>query len=184
MVSPTHGDAVARLRLAVVRLARQIRQHARTGVTPSQLSALSTLDRHGPMRLADLADHEGIARSTITRIVRQLEDGGLLTRAADPNDGRCAIATLSPTGKSLLTDARGRAQAFLTERIAALPDLTATQIDEVAAVLERVAARPAPTGAPTLTGAPTPGATPLTGAPTPTGATPPTGGGAPQGQRG
>jgi DNA-binding MarR family transcriptional regulator len=143
MDSPTRTEAAGRLRLAVVRLARQIRQNARSGVTPSQLSALSTLDRHGPMRLADLANHEGIARSTITRLIRQLEESGLITRDADPDDGRCAIAALSPDGRALLRDARGRAQAFLAERIAALPDLTAEQITDVAAVLERLAGRPA-----------------------------------------
>jgi DNA-binding MarR family transcriptional regulator len=142
MDSPSRTEAAGRLRLAVVRLARQIRQHARSGVTPSQLSALATLDRHGPMRLADLADHEGIARSTITRLVRQLEDGGLITRSADPADGRCAIAALSPNGRELLRDARGRAQAFLAQRIAGLPDLTTEQILDVVAVLERLAAKP------------------------------------------
>ena len=141
MDAETDLRAVARLRLAVVRLARQIRQNAHSGVTPSQLSALSTLDRHGPMRLADLAYHEGIARSTITRLVRQLDDSGLITREADPRDGRCTIAALSPAGHLLLSDARSRAQAFLAERVAGLSDLTAEQIDDVAEVLERVAAR-------------------------------------------
>jgi len=132
------ADAAARLRLAVARLARQIRQNARSGVTPSQLSALSTLDRHGPMRLADLADHERIARSTTTRIVRQLEEHGLITREPDPGDGRSAIAALSPAGRELLTDVRGRAQAFLAQRIAAVPDLTVQQIHDVTDVLERL----------------------------------------------
>lgn len=141
MDSEINIRAVARLRLAVVRLARQIRQNARSGVTPSQLSALATLDRHGPMRLADLADHEGVARSTITRLVRQLDEDGLITRQADPQDGRSTIATLSPAGHTLLTDARGRAQAFLVERIAGLPDMTAEKVNDVAALLERVAVR-------------------------------------------
>ena len=141
MESQIDVRAVARLRLAVVRLSRQIRQHARSGVTPSQLSALSTLDRHGPMRLADLADHEGIARSTTTRLVRQLEDDGLITRTPDPSDGRCAIVTLTEGGHALLTDARERAQAFLVERVAALPDLTSGRVEAVAAALERIAER-------------------------------------------
>jgi DNA-binding MarR family transcriptional regulator len=141
MDSPAQTQAVARLRLAVVRLARQMRQHARSGVTPSQLSALSTLDRHGPMRLADLADHEGIARSTITRLARQMEETGLITRDPDPQDGRCAIAALSPKGHELLSDARERAQAFLAERIASLPELTPERIADIAAVIERLAAR-------------------------------------------
>jgi hypothetical protein len=42
----------------------------------------------------------------------------------------------------LLSDVRGRAQAFLAERIGGLPELTADRINEVAHVLEQVAARP------------------------------------------
>lgn len=93
------------------------------------------------MRLADLAEHEGIARSTITRIVRQLEDSGLVTRESDPRDGRSAITALTPAGSNLLADARGRAQTFLAERAAALGDLTTDRIADTAAVLERLAAR-------------------------------------------
>lgn len=57
-------DEAARLRLAVVRLAWQIRRNAHAGVTPSQLSALVTLERHGPLQPAQLADHEHIGCST------------------------------------------------------------------------------------------------------------------------
>jgi DNA-binding MarR family transcriptional regulator len=74
--------------------------------------------------------------------VRQLDHDGLITRQSDPQDGRCTIAALSQPGRTLLTDARGRAQAFLADRVAGLPDLTTEQINNVAGVLERVAVRP------------------------------------------
>src|SRR6266536_3243902 len=64
----------ARLRLVVTRLARRLRQQADTGVTPSMLSALSTVDRHGSLTLGSLAAHEGVAPPTMTAIVARLEE--------------------------------------------------------------------------------------------------------------
>ncbi len=134
--------AVARLRLAVLRLQRQIRQHAKTGVTPSQLSALSTLDRHGPLQPAQLAEHEQIGRSTVTRLARHLETAGLVARRADPADGRCAILELTDAGHELLRASRSRADAFLARRVAALDDADRALIGELADLLERLAVAP------------------------------------------
>src|SRR6266516_4066801 len=50
---------VARLRVAIARLSRWLRRHELAGLTPTQLSALSTVDRMGPLRLVDLAAAEG-----------------------------------------------------------------------------------------------------------------------------
>ena len=137
--SPANVRDVARLRLAVVRLQRQIRQHAQTGVTPSQLSALSTLDRHGPLQPAQLAEHEQISRSTVTRLTRILTDAGLVARTDDPDDGRCAILDLTPAGRDLLAASRSRADAFLAQRVAGLEDAERARVAEIADLLEQLA---------------------------------------------
>jgi DNA-binding MarR family transcriptional regulator len=69
--APTTVDA-ARLRLALMRLSRRLRQEVSAGITPSQLSALARLDRGGPMSLRDLAAAERITPSTLTRVVASL----------------------------------------------------------------------------------------------------------------
>lgn len=130
---------VARLRLAVFRLARRIRQNARTGVTPSQLSALATLDRVGPLQPAQLAEHEGIGRSTVTRLAATLEEAGLVARRPDPADGRCAILELTPDGHELLAASRSRAVAYLADRVATLDGDDRAAIERVTAILERLA---------------------------------------------
>ena len=75
---------VTRLRVAIARLSRRLRRHELAGLTPTQLAALSTVERAGPLRLGDLAAAEGIAPSTLTRLVTVLEEAGYVTPAARP----------------------------------------------------------------------------------------------------
>src|SRR3954452_24574093 len=83
------SEAIAgRLRLSATRLARRLRQEAHTGLSPSQLSALAAVERHGPLTLGALADHEAVAPPSVTRVVVKLETDGFLTPQPDPADRR------------------------------------------------------------------------------------------------
>ncbi len=86
----TTTDFADRLRLAVTRLARQLRRHSDTGASPTQISALATIERRGPLTLGELADCEGVKPPTITAAVNRLEQQGLVERQPDPEDGRIA----------------------------------------------------------------------------------------------
>ena len=136
--STTDTDTANRLRLAVMRLARRVRQHVDSSVTPSQLSALSTLDRSGPVPLRELAALERIGAPAATRIVACLEERGLVQRAADPTDGRVVLVGLSPRGRRLLQDARSRASGYLAERLAELPAADRRTLARALPVLERL----------------------------------------------
>ena len=125
-----------RLRLVLVRLSRRLRHEADPRVTPSQLSALATLDRQGPLPLRDLAAAERIGSSTLTRIVAALESEGLIERVTDPNDRRCTLASVTPAGARLLNQARDRGSRLLAERIAALPAKEATALAAALPALE------------------------------------------------
>src|SRR3954453_20433091 len=96
--SPTQikEELAPRLRWAVTRMARRLRQEAGVDLGPSQVAALATVERHGPLSPSELAEIERIKRPTATRIVRHLEEGGLVERVKDPADGRASI--LSVTG--------------------------------------------------------------------------------------
>ena len=134
------GDAAlaARLRLVVARLARQLRRHAVGGLTPSQLSALASVARLGPVRLGDLADREGIAPPTLTRIVAALEDQGLVGRRADQDDARCSLVELTPAGSTALEAIRGTATVLLASRIATLSPAARDQLAAAVPVLEQL----------------------------------------------
>src|SRR2546427_663400 len=94
-------ELAAALRLAVVRLARKLRQRADTGATPSMLSALSSIERLGPLTIGELAVAEQVAPPTMTPIVARLDEAGLVTREADPVDRRVSHVSVSREGRKL-----------------------------------------------------------------------------------
>ena len=111
---------VTRLRVALARLSRRLRRHQLAGLTPTQLAALSTVERAGPLRLGDLAAAEGIAPSTLTRMVAVLEDLGYVRRDADPRDARASTLAITPKGHDTLERLRQEGTALLTEWLAQL----------------------------------------------------------------
>ncbi len=65
------------------------------------------------LRMADLAEHAGLSRSGMTRLVDRLERGGYLSRCSCSDDARGCYAVLSPAGLELID----RAQPTLTETV-------------------------------------------------------------------
>jgi DNA-binding MarR family transcriptional regulator len=106
---------VTRLRVALARLSRRLRRHALAGLTPTQLAALSTVEHSGPLRLGDLAAAEGIAPSTLTRMVAALEELGYVRRDADPRDARASTVAVTPEGHHTLEQLREEGTALLTQ---------------------------------------------------------------------
>jgi DNA-binding MarR family transcriptional regulator len=112
----------ARLRLSATRLARQLRQETSAGLTPSQLSALATIERHGPLTLGALAEHERVAPPSITKLIAKLEAAGLVARELDDKDRRVAWVSTTTAGNRRLATIRQRKNAWLTARLAHLDD--------------------------------------------------------------
>ena len=110
----------ARLRLSATRLARILRRQADTGLSPSQLSALATVEIHGPMTLGALAEHENVAPPSVTKVVNILETQGLVGREAAANDRRVAMVSITRDGSRLLEESRRRKNQWLAERIGRL----------------------------------------------------------------
>ena len=128
----------ARLRLAITRMARRLRQEAGTDLGPSQVAALATIERHGPLAPSELAERERIKRPTATRILSRLLEAGLVERLPDPSDGRAAIVSATPEGRSLLKRLRQRKTAYLATRLRELPAEDVETLARAADVLERL----------------------------------------------
>ncbi len=112
---------VAALQDVCLRLTRRLRKHSETNLTLSQMSALSTLQRSGSMRVGDLARREQISKSSVTRLVAKLEALGYLAREVDVTDGRSFQVTITANGHTLLAASRDRANAFLAAEVGNLP---------------------------------------------------------------
>ncbi len=116
----------------MARLARQQRRSFPSGLTPSQTSALITIDHFGPIRLSDLARLEAVAPPTITRIVAKLESDGLVERQTDENDRRIARVTITDEGHRRWEETRDGRNRWLGRKLSSLGD------DDVAAILAAV----------------------------------------------
>ncbi|MCV2489646.1 MarR family transcriptional regulator [Geodermatophilus sp. YIM 151500] len=128
------------LRLAVMRLSRRLRgQRVDTSVTLTQLAALSTLHRHGPMSPGELAAHERVQPPSMTRVVVALEGIGLVTRTPHPTDGRQVVIDLTPAAHELLTaEARAR-EAWLSARLQALSAEERDVLRDAAVIIDKLA---------------------------------------------
>jgi DNA-binding MarR family transcriptional regulator len=129
-------ELAPRLRWAVTRLARRLRQEAGADLGPSQTAALATVERHGPLSPSELAEIERIKRPTATRIVRHLEQSALIERVTDPQDGRASILSVTAEGRALLRRLRERKTAYLAKRLAALDADDRRTLERAAELLE------------------------------------------------
>ena len=130
---------VTRLRVALARLSRRLRKHQLADLTPTQLAALATVERSGPMRLGDLAAAEGIAPSTLTRLVTALEDSGYVRRFADPSDARASTLAITPHGHDALDRIRTESTLVLTASLGLLTSAQRSALAEALPVLEQLA---------------------------------------------
>jgi DNA-binding MarR family transcriptional regulator len=129
----------ARLRVAVLRLSRRLRKHDLAGLTPSQLSTLSTVGLCGPVRLGDLAAAERIAPSTLTRLVNVLEERGYLLRQPAPGDARAFLVTVTDSGREVLDRIRTEATNLLTDILTTLPADQLAALEAALPALEQLA---------------------------------------------
>lgn len=115
-------EDVARLRLVVARLYRQLAQ-ASAGdldLTYAQLSALARVEAHGPVRLGELAALEQVAAPSLTRTLRPLAAAGLLSKQADPSDGRSLLVSITDEGAAHLDRIRRLRSELLARRMSRL----------------------------------------------------------------
>ena len=129
-------ELATRLRHAIARSARRLRQEAGTDLSPSLTAALATVERHGPLTPSELAARERVQRPTITRVVVPARGGRARHARRRPADGRSALISVTPAGRALLAAARTRKDAFLSERLDALGPEDRATLERAAALLE------------------------------------------------
>ena len=76
----------------------------RADLSASAAYAMNRVCREGPIRLTTLAAKEGVSQPSMTQLIQRLERLGLVTRLADPDDGRAALIGITGHGQALLDD--------------------------------------------------------------------------------
>ncbi len=138
----TNVELAARLRMTLGRLNRRVRQHGPQSLSASQASTLASVEALGPVRLGDLAAHEGVTAPTQSRLVGSLEQQGLLRRTPDPADRRATRLAITAQGRRQLDRLRGERSAFLVGQLATLSPEQRTALVAALDALEALAESP------------------------------------------
>jgi DNA-binding MarR family transcriptional regulator len=100
----------------------------RADLSASAAFVLNRVNREGPVRLTSLAAKEGVSQPSMTQLIQRLERLDLVSRLADPEDGRAALIAITAHGQSLLEDRK----RLRRDRLAAL--LATLSADEESAL--------------------------------------------------
>lgn len=105
-------------------------------LTPSEYSILGSLRRAGGARQlkpGDLYNVVGCSPGGLTKMIDRLERRGLVRRATDAADGRCAPIRLTPKGSALESAAL---EAYLESADALMADFDAAERERIDLALE------------------------------------------------
>ena len=111
-----------------------LRRHGVVGIVPSHGDILHILLHDGSCTMSELARRIGRTRSTVTALVRKLEQAGYVQQLTDTSDGRGRRVLLTPQGRAL--------QPVFAQISADLAALVSRRLtDDEAAQLERLLAK-------------------------------------------
>jgi DNA-binding MarR family transcriptional regulator len=105
------------IRAVLRKLKRLRRQWEHSDLTESQVSVVLRLERDGLATVSSLARAEGMRPQSMSAVIAPLQEAGLVSGAADPNDGRQTLMCLTPECLRLLEEGRAARQDWLTRRI-------------------------------------------------------------------
>jgi len=116
-----------------------MRQHNTSGLTPSQVSALATIEEIGPIRISDLATREAIGAPVATRVIASLEEQNYIKRVQDSLDQRAWLIEMTPTGRKTLKNLREERTIGINQRIQMLSKPEIAALNAALPVLDKLA---------------------------------------------
>lgn len=130
-------DALGFLLADVTRQMRRAfqKRFADSFLTMAQARVLVYVARQEGLRQIDLADLLDVQPITLTRLIDQLVDGGVVERRSDPTDRRAHLLYLLPTAKAHLESIE---QVTKTIREESLGGLTERQVTDLLAALQKM----------------------------------------------
>ncbi len=116
-------------------LTRLLLRQVDAELSRTELGLLRTLS-DGPRRITELAELEGLAQPTMTILIKQLEQEGLVQRERRSDDGRVVLVDLTENGRDALEAYRERVTEAIGEYLAEISD---DQVDQLAGATETLA---------------------------------------------
>ena len=133
-------ELVARLRAVIPRLARVLNDTSTgAGLTPTQYSVLALVHVRGPLGLTELTELEGLNPTMLSRVVKALDERGLIRRMQDPGDLRVARVTVTEEGARVHDQVRAQRTQVLSDCLHRLPPDTAETLLKAVPELEALA---------------------------------------------
>ncbi|MDG3578943.1 homoprotocatechuate degradation operon regulator HpaR [Rhizobium sp. YJ-22] len=131
------------LPIALLRAREAVMTHFRPmlaehDITEQQWRVIRILAEAGTVDASDMADRAFILAPSLTRIIRSLEERGIITKAKDDNDGRRVLLRITPAGLAIIDEVAPESRLiyetlekrFGGERIDQLLDM----LDELASI--------------------------------------------------
>lgn len=137
----TRSEIAALLNEQFARLSRQLRTlDLPQGMTPERLSALSVIDKRGPISVTALAEKEMVRPATMSRMVSALVDEGLVKRSDDKSDGRGVLVSTTAKGRRIFQRAQEQRLAHFAEVLDSLSGEQLSAMRNLTSALERLTA--------------------------------------------
>jgi DNA-binding MarR family transcriptional regulator len=134
-------ETANRLRIAIGAFKRRLHEAQAEGdLSNPQLTALSRLDRLGPMTTTGLARREQMTPQAMGATIAGLERLGLVTRCTDADDARRSILSLTPEGRQAVRSGRNAVVDRVTEVLEeSFTDAETEALAVAAPLIERLA---------------------------------------------
>jgi DNA-binding MarR family transcriptional regulator len=99
-----------------------IRYAKDSGLSMSQIGALSHINFRGSSGVSDVGDHLGVTSAAASQMLDLLVQQGLVLRTEDPNDRRVKQIVLTPKGQQILQESLQARQGWMDELVERLTD--------------------------------------------------------------
>jgi DNA-binding MarR family transcriptional regulator len=133
-------EVADRLHSAAIRLLRAVRVvDDETGLSAPKLSALSVLIYGGTTSLSGLANAEQVTAATMSKLVSDLEAGGLVAKRTDHADRRGVRIEATAQGRALFQEGRKRRLDLLRKRVSKLSAGEREKLRDAAELILRIA---------------------------------------------
>ena len=102
-------------------LSQQLSREVHPDMEPAAYGLLTVIRREGPIRLTELASCIGVGKPSVRRQIAFLESIGLVSKEADPLDGRAQTIRLTAKGEDKMHQVQDARREVFRERLGEWP---------------------------------------------------------------